>query len=468
MDRRPSLAQGGMPAMSKVRTHDIIVIGAGFAGLSAAASLVDSGRRVVVIEASNRLGGRASSFRDGVTGEWVDNGQHVLFGCYHETRQFLERIGSIRHLRLQPHLDVTSIDAMGQRHRLVCPPLKPPLNLLAGFLEWDALSFLDRCAVFRLASPLALARRELSEASGIRAASPGETVHSWLLRYGQTPRLRELLWEPLALAALNQSPSVAAAPTFVRILAKMVGTTPSDSGVALPIRPLEQFYATPARTFIESHGGEVRTGNAGRVNANGFGVYEIEAGADRFLAPVVIAAVPWYALTNLFLSGPPAPLAEMLASAEATESSPIVTVNLWLDRPVLDVPFLGLPGRQMQWLFDKRQLFGHTASHLSLVSSGSASMIGLSNRTVVQHAAELIREALPAARSATVRRATVVREPRATFSLAPGQPLRPATETALPGFLLAGDWIDTGLPATIESAVVSGHRAAEAALKLAS
>ena len=467
MDRCQSLAQGGVSTMSRVRTHDTIVIGAGFAGLSAAASLVDRGRRVVVIEASNRLGGRASSFRDGVTGEWVDNGQHVLFGCYHETRLFLERIGSIRHLRLQPQLDVTSIDTAGQRHRLVCPHLKPPSNLLAGLLEWDALSFQDRCAVFRLASPFALARRELSGASGIRAASPSETVHGWLCRYGQTPRLRELLWEPLALAALNQSPSVAAAPTFVRILAKLVGKTPSDSGVALPIRPLEEFYATPARTFIEAHGGEVRTGNAGTVNSTGCGVYEVEAGSDRFLAPVVIAAVPWYALTNLFLSGPPAPLAEILASAEATESSPIVTVNLWLDRPVLDVPFLGLPGRQMQWLFDKGQLFGDTASHLSLVSSGSAAMIGLSNRTVVQQATENIREALPAARFATVGRATVVRETRATFSLAPGQPLRPPTETPLPGFLLAGDWVDTGLPATIESAVLSGHRAAEAAFRLA-
>ena len=254
MDRCPSLARGGMPAMSRVRTHAIIVIGAGFAGLSAATSLVHSGSRVVVIEASNRLGGRASSFRDGVTGEWVDNGQHVLFGCYHETRQFLERIGSIQHLRLQPQLDVTAIDKMGQCHRLVCPPLKPPLNLLAGFLEWEALSFRDRCAVFRLASPFALARRELREPAGVRAASPGETVHSWLCRHGQTPRLRELLWEPLALAALNQSPSVAAAPTFVRILAKLIGTTPSDSGVGLPSRPLEQFYAIPARTFIESYG----------------------------------------------------------------------------------------------------------------------------------------------------------------------------------------------------------------------
>jgi len=159
---------------------------------------------------------------------------------------------------------------------------------------------------------------------------------------------------------------------------------------------------------------------------------------------------------------------ELCAAAEATDSSPIVTVNLWLDRPVIDVPFLGFPGREMQWLFDKSQVFDGAASHVSLVSSGAGTISRSSNRVLIQLATDQIRAALPAARDATVRHASVVREPRATFSLAPGQPVRPATETALPGFLLAGDWIDTGLPATIESAVCSGHRAAEAALRLTS
>jgi uncharacterized protein with NAD-binding domain and iron-sulfur cluster len=142
-------------------------------------------------------------------------------------------------------------------------------------------------------------------------------------------------------------------------------------------------------------------------------------------------------------------------------SSPIVTVNLWFDRPVLDEPFVGLPGRTMQWVFDKRNVLGGGASHLSLVSSGAAPIVAMSNPDLIAMALRELAEAIPSVREARLVRGSVVREPRATFSLAPGQPARPPVQTPVPGLFLAGDWIDTGLPATIESAVRAGHRAAE-------
>jgi uncharacterized protein with NAD-binding domain and iron-sulfur cluster len=118
----------------------------------------------------------------------------------------------------------------------------------------------------------------------------------------------------------------------------------------------------------------------------------------------------------------------------------------------------------MQWVFDKRAILGDGSSHLSLVSSAAHALVGLGNQELVDLAMRELTEAMPSARGAVLRRAVVVREKRATFSVAPGQPPRPAVETAIPGLFLAGDWIDTGLPATIEGAVVSGHRAAAAAL----
>ena len=145
-------------------------------------------------------------------------------------------------------------------------------------------------------------------------------------------------------------------------------------------------------------------------------------------------------------------------------SSPIVTVNLWFDRPLFDEPFIGLPGRAMQWAFDKRSVFTSGGAHLSLVSSGASPLVDRTNPELIEIARTELIEAIPASRSAHMLRATVIREPRATFSLAPGEPSRPATETPVGGLFLAGDWIATGLPATIESAVVSGHRAADRVL----
>ena len=142
-------------------------------------------------------------------------------------------------------------------------------------------------------------------------------------------------------------------------------------------------------------------------------------------------------------------------------SSPIVTVNLWYDRVVMDQPFVGLPGRDMQWVFDKRIVFGGTASHLSLVSSGASPLVTKTNAELIVAAHEELSDAMPEVRAATLVRSTVIREPRATFSLAPGQPTRPEAATPVPGLWLAGDWINTGLPATIESAVRAGHRAAD-------
>ena len=446
--------------MAGVNGYDSVVIGAGFAGLSAAVRLTKNGARVLVLEARARLGGRATAFPDRETGELVDNGQHVLLGCYTDTFEFLRDIGAADRVRLEPQLAVTMIDRRGRRSRLSCPPLPPPFHLLAGIMDWDALSWSDRLSVLGMVAPLRNARRALQPGSSVKAASPGETVEAWLIRNGQTPRIREMLWDPLALAALNQSPQQAAAPVFARVLAEMFGDDPRAAAIALPTRPLEAMYGDPARAFIESRGGTVRMGTPARIRVQDSRVAAVEAAGEQWPADRVIAAVPWFAIGELF-DAPPEPLAGLLDRARRMSSSPIVTVNLWFDRPILDEPFIGLPGRAMQWVFDKRRLFEEKTSHVSMVSSGAMAMVGLTNDELIDKASAELLEAMPELRDVRLTAAAVVREPRATFSLAIGQPARPSTETPVRGLLLAGDWIDTGLPGTIESAVRSGHRAAD-------
>jgi hydroxysqualene dehydroxylase len=443
---------------------DVIVIGAGFAGLSAAVDLSSRGARVLVLEARPHLGGRATAFRDRTTGELVDNGQHVLFGCYRETFRFLRAIGAEENVRLQKELEVAFVDGQGRRSVLHCPPLPSPFHLVAGVLGWDALPFRDRLAVTKLFPAIRLARRQARGETKALAASPGETVENWLVVNGQTRPIRDMLWEPLALAALNQSPREAAAPPFVRVLAEMFGPDSRDAALGLPSKPLHLAYAEPARLSIEAAGGEVRTNAPARLILRNDQVSGVAVREERYEAPNVLAAVPWFALPELVSreSGPPAPLASLLDRATRTRALPIVTVNLWFDRPVLDVPFLGMPGRPLQWIFDKQFAFGESASHLTLVASGASVIVGLPNDELIATAIHEVYDALPEARYARLVRATAVREKRATFSLAPDQPRRPGIETPVAGLWLAGDWIDTGLPGTIESAVISGHRASEA------
>jgi uncharacterized protein with NAD-binding domain and iron-sulfur cluster len=163
-------------------------------------------------------------------------------------------------------------------------------------------------------------------------------------------------------------------------------------------------------------------------------------------------------------TGDVGPIDAVRRAAADTKPSPIASVNLWLDRRILRTPFLGLPGRSMQWVFDKEQMFETQTSHITLVSSGADEVMALQNDALIALALGELRDALPETRGAKVTRASVVRERRATYSLAPGQPKRPATVTAVRGLVLAGDWIETGLPATIEGAAISGRRAAEALL----
>jgi hydroxysqualene dehydroxylase len=438
----------------------VVVVGGGFAGLSAATALAERGVRVIVLDARPQLGGRATAFTDRETGELVDNGQHVLFGCYRATFQFLERIGARGNVRVQPSLSVPYIDRDGRRSVLTCPALPSPLHLLAGVLAWDAVGWADRLAALRLAGPLRRARRELMQ-SGTVTTTPGATVSDWLAAHGQRDKLRAWLWEPLAVAALNQSPDVASAAPFVRVLAEMFGPDPAASALVLPTRPLHHMYAEPARSFIEARGGDVRVNALARVIVEGGRVRAVEVRGARIEATKVIAAVPWFDVRRLFGNTSPPQLEALLARADGMASMPIVTVNLWYDRRVMEDSFVGLPGRDMQWVFDKRIAFGRDASHLSLVSSGATRLTAMAREELTALARREVEDTFPAARTARLTHATVVREKQATFSLAPGQPPRPSTLTPIDGLFLAGDWIDTGLPGTIESAVVSGHEAAK-------
>jgi zeta-carotene desaturase len=179
--------------VSRAVSHDVIVAGAGFAGLSAACALAERRLRVLVLEARPSIGGRATAFTDPATGERVDNGQHVLLGCYDETFAFLRRIGAEQHLSLQRDLSVDMVDRDGRWSRLSCPHLPPPLHLLVGALHWPALSWRDRLALARIGPALVGRVKTGRSKQGLLGAAfrqfAASTVREWLAAHGQTPRL---------------------------------------------------------------------------------------------------------------------------------------------------------------------------------------------------------------------------------------------------------------------------------------
>lgn len=447
-------------------THaDAVVIGAGFAGFSAAARLAEAGLAVVVVDEAPRLGGRATAFVDRESGERVDNGQHVLFGCYRDTYQFLERIGAADRAPLQTRLTLTMADERGRRATLVCPNLPAPWHLVAGLMRWDAIGIADRLGALRLAGFLRDVRRRGAEAAAA-SVDPRLTVDRWLDGHAQSAALRDWLWHPLAIAALNQPAAVAAAAPFVRVLGELFGADPHAAAVGLPSVPLDDLYAAPASAFVEQRRGAVLLKSPARIVLGDDGaIAEVRAGEAVIRTSTVVAAVPWHAFSRIWDVGVPPALHDVAAQAASMVSSPIVTVNLWFDAlPDLE-PFVGFVGGPMHWMFNKGAIYRDGTKHLSVVASGANDLAALDNREITERALAQLTTTLPSMRSSRMTRSVVVREHRATFSLAPGGPPRPKTMTPMRGLVLAGDWTDTGLPATIEGAVRSGHAAANAVIR---
>jgi uncharacterized protein with NAD-binding domain and iron-sulfur cluster len=241
-------------------THpDVIVIGAGFAGLSAAVRLTRRGARVLVLEARARLGGRATAFPDRETGELVDNGQHILLGCYTETFSFLRDIGADDNVHLEPQLAVTMIDRAGRRTRLSCPALPAPLHLVAGVLEWEALSWRDRLSMLGMATPLKNARRELRGAP-VKAASSGRS------RTGRAAVRRRGCGAAVGSAGSGSAQSAAdqASAPFARVLAEMFSDDPRAAPSPFPAGRCTSVRRTGARAHENRRTGPHRRGGEDR------------------------------------------------------------------------------------------------------------------------------------------------------------------------------------------------------------
>ena len=445
-----------------VEARDVVVIGGGFAGLAAGVSLSARGFRVALLEGKPALGGRAYSFIDEETGDFVDNGQHVLMGCYRETLAFLDQIGRRGQLIFHRNLEIEMLDGPGRRAHLRTAPLPGPFHMSAALLGYRHLTLRERLRL--IAGGSRLMRMRSRDLDRLRRMSVAELMDV----LGQGARARQCFWYPLAIATLNDDPELASAALLAEVLKRAFFARRRDSAFVYSKVGLSDLYCTAARAAIESAGGVVAT----RAIVEGFDFATAAAVAAvrlrdgrRLSAANYLVAVPPQNCLKLL---PEAAVADpFFARIASLKSSPIICVHAWFDREVTDSAFVGFIGTQTQWMFNKRRIFEqHGESHpgyLSFVISGARALVDSSNDELLDLVINDLRTMIPAARSAKVVKALVLKEKHATMAPDPLSDLsRPATVTPIANLFLAGDWIQTGLPATIESAVASGRAAANA------
>ena len=440
-----------VPGVSGRGEGGIVVVGGGWAGLACATALAERGYAVTLLEEKSRLGGRAHSFEDKTTGDEVDNGQHLLMACFADARAFLRRIGSEDGIAFQTRLEVPMLEPGGRALRFRCWPLPSPLHLAGGVLGHRALRLRDRLHLLRSLGEIRRRVVTLPPA----AEATGETVEAWLDAMQQSPGSRRAFWHPLAVAALNEEPRRASQQLFAAVLREGLMEGSGGSRLGVPLRPLSRLL-DPARAYIEARGGRVVLNAAvAGTHVEGGRVRGVRLRDGSYLpAAVLVSSVPSHALRRLL---PEQVGAEdpFFAKAERIASSPILSVHLWMERAGVERAFAGLLDSEIHWVFRP------APARLALVSSSARGLMEQPAEAIADLARREIARYLPRGAARRVRHALVVKERLATFSPVPGvERLRLPHETPIPNFYLAGDWTDTGLPGTLESAARSGHRCA--------
>jgi squalene-associated FAD-dependent desaturase len=431
----------------------VVIIGGGFAGLTAGVRLSERGWKVTVLERRGHLGGRAYSFIDQKTGDVVDNGQHLFMGCYQHTIDFLRTIGRLDRLKFQERPRVDFLDREGFTS-FDCPPLPAPLHVLAGLFRMKGLGAGDKLRALNL-------RRAIK--SNGRFSPDSLTVDQWLDQLGQSQRIKTRFWYPMVIATLNQSPDVASARMLQVVLKEAFGGDARSANIGISRVGLSDLYTDGAADFIKARSGAVQTGaQVQKLIVRQGNVFAVELRDGRRIeADYFISAVPPSALFAIL---PDELKNSEFASLEKLGSSPIVSINLWFDKPIIDREFVGLLGTRSQWLFNK-DLVLSTDKHsnqIAVIVSAARDFVDLTKSDLVEMAISELHELLPESRNANVLHNVIVKEREATLShTVESDDLRPNLRTSIPNFILAGDWTNTGLPATIESAVMSGDLAAK-------
>ena len=436
---------------------DVVVIGGGIAGIAAALRLAEAGRRPIVLETRRKLGGRATSFVDPRTGETLDNCQHVAMGCCTNLLDLYRRLGVLE--RIQWHPATFWANPPHAPDRMVPGLLPAPGHFTGSFLRLRFLGWLEKLAIAR--AMWRLMRMGLAGRERWR----GRVFADFLRETRQPRRVVELFWEPVVVSACNLPSDRVDAPFAMQVFQEGFLGHRWASAMGLSSVPLLELY-DPAEALLARVGGELRLGvSAQSIAFDGRRVGGVVTDEGFVEGAAVVSTVPFDRLSKL-CSDTLKAADRRLQGLDGISVSPIVGVHLQYSARVLETPHLVLPGRATQWLFDKG-VDARGRQHVHAVISGAESWMELPEAEIARRVHQDVVWACPRAQGLEPESVRSVKERRATFAAVPGfaalRPgARPDPRGGVDNLFLAGDWCDTGWPATMEGAVRSGYAAAEA------
>ena len=434
----------------------VTVVGGGVAGMSAACALAEAGYRVQIVERRGYLGGRASSYLHPGVNEVIDNCQHVLFGCCTNLIGFYRRIGVAE--RIHWTNEMTMIEPGGRRSVLGSSSLPAPLHGLPKLLSAHAFSFADKIALARAFS--ALMRPVPSDSN--------ESLAEWLKRNGQTDGAIDRFWRLVIASALNADLDVIALPYAAKVIRELFMNSARAGSMGMSTVPLSELYSGAAE-YLRSQGSSVQLNTAVESAEwdEEVSQWSITTRTGTLASEFLIIALPFEAMQKLLPNLPPVDHADTLArKIERFEHWPICSVHLWFDRRITNLDHAVLLDREVHWMYNKGQMQPWrklNGSYVELVVSASRGFAALTREQAIEQSVRELAEFFPEVGSAKLEKAALVKEVRATFGVPPGiDAFRPSVLSPWPNCFMAGDWISTDWPSTMESASRSGHMAADA------